>query len=396
LDQRRVYYGNVVYGEEDIEKLSRLPGVLYGFGLQAWRGLDANRAAELFRQVVVRDPLSMDAWLKLAEAEIETGNDELAKKITAFCDTKISQVLRWKQSHTMLAHDLGMQEIFRQNLNYLVNRKKWSPDIFYLLDTHTNFRTDRALALLDRGNRGAYLTWLMSWKRADAAKATWEALEADGDITDELLQEYVHFLVSQKNVAPAALLWQRHTGLHGMTNAGFENKITGHGFDWRISNGEDDKTWQCRQVYGHSQKGTNALRVSFLGKKNLTWDHIYQIVPVKPEQPYQLTYWWKSKGITTDQRPFVEIYSYDAQGLYLKGPMALRSNDWMPVTMAFTPPEDCYAVVVRLRRNESFRFDNKIHGVLWVDEFALTLQKPEDSRFPSLKGSATRVVEDSQ
>jgi hypothetical protein len=371
LDQRRVYYGDFAYGEEDIEKLSRLPGVLYGFGLQAWRELDAGRATELFRQMVVRDPLYMDAWLKLAEAEDETGNEDLARKIAAFCDTKISRVLRWKQSHTLLAHDLGMQDIFRHNLNYLVYRRKWLPDIFFLLDTHTKFETNRALALLDRGNRGAYLSWLMGWGRANAAQMTWKAIEADGDVTDELLQDYVHFLVSQKDLAPAALLWQRHTGLHGMTNADFEKKIMSRGFGWRISNDKDEKTWQGRRVYGHSRKGVNALRVSFLGKKNLTWHHICQIVPVIPEQPYQLTYWWKSKGITTDQRPFVEIYSYGAQGLHLKGPMALRSNDWMPVTMAFTPPADCYAVVVRLRRNESFRFDNKIEGVLWVDDFKM-------------------------
>jgi hypothetical protein len=371
LDQRRVYYGDFAYGEKDVEKLSRLPGVLYGFGLQAWREFDAGRAAELFRQVVVRDPLYMDAWLKLAEAENETGNEELARKITAFCNMKLSRVFRWKQSHTLLAHDLGMQDIFRNNLNYLVDRKKWLPDIFFLLDTHTKFETDRALALLARENRGAYLAWLMSWERAESAQTTWEAIEAANDVTDELLQDYVHFLVSQKDVAPAVLLWQRHTGLYGMTNAGFEDKIMGRGFGWRISNGGNGKTWQGHRVYGHSRKGTNALRVSFLGKENLDWHHIYQIVPVTPEQPYQLTYWWKSKGITTDQRPFVEIYSYDAEGLHIKGPMALRSNDWMPVTIPFTPREDCHSVVVRLRRDESLRFDNKIEGVLWVDDFKM-------------------------
>jgi hypothetical protein len=371
LDQRRVYYGDFAYGEKNVEELSLLPGVLYGFGLQAWREFDACRAAGLFRQVVVRDPLYMDAWLKLAEAEDEAGNEKLARKIAAFCDTKISQVLRWKQSHTLLAHDLGMQDIFRHNLNYLVEHKKWLPDIFYLLDTHTTFETDRALALLARGNRKAYLAWLMRWNRVDGAKTVWEAIEADGDDSDDLLQDYVHFLVSQKNVTPAALLWQQHTGLHGMINSGFENKIMGHGFGWRISNGKDGKTWLGRRVYGWSRKGTHALQFSFLGKENLDWHHVYQIVPVTPEQPYQLTYWWKSKSITTDQRPFVEIYSYDAKGLYLKGPMALSSHDWMPVDMTFIPPSDCHAVVVRLRRNESLRFDSKIQGELWVDEFKM-------------------------
>lgn len=380
LDQRRVYFGDFEYAEQDIKELSKLPQVLYGFGLQAWKELDADGAAKLYRKVVVRDPLFMDAWLKLAEAEIEAGNAGLARKIAAFCHTKISQVLRWKQSHTLLAHDLGMQKIIRHNLNYLVDRNKSLSDVFYLLDVHTKYETDRALGLLDRGNRQAYLKWLMRWKRNEAAHTTWEAIEAVGDVTDELLQDYVHFLVSQKNVVPAALLWRQHTGLDGIVNAGFEGKIIGRGFGWRVSNSGNEKTWQGHRVYGQSRKGTHALRISFLGKENLDWHHIYQIVPVAPEESYQLTYWWKSKSITTDQGPFVEIYSYDVGGLYKKGPMAVGSRDWEQVDVAFTAPADCHAVVMRLRRKESLRFDNKMQGILWVDDFVLTVADKQSGR----------------
>ena len=379
-DQRRAYYGDFAYGEEDIKRLSRLPGVLYGFGLQAWRKLDVGRAAGLFQQVVLHDPLYMDAWLKLAEVEREAGNADLARKISAFCHTEVSRVLRWKQPHTLLAHDLGMQEIFRYNLNYLVDRKKWLPDIFFLLDTHTKFDTDRAMALLDRGNREGYLQYLINWERADAAQKVWASIEVDGGVTDELLEKYVNFLVLEKDVVPAAALWRQYSGIDGMTNAGFENEITQQGFDWRTSNGNDGKLWRYSRVFGQSRKGAYALRIRFLGKENLAWAHIYQVVPVTPGRPYQLTYWWKSKRITTDQGPFVEINGYDAEGLNLKGPMALGSRDWTRVAMVFTPSADCHAVVVRLRRNESLRFDSKIQGVLWVDDFSLTLQNKKDHR----------------
>ena len=379
LDQRRVSFGDVDYSEEDIGKLSWMPQVAYGFGLQAWKELDANGAAKLFRQVVVRDPLFMDAWLKLAEAEIELGNGGLARKISAFCHTKISQVLRWKQSQTLLAYDLGMHDIFRHNLNYLVDRKKWLSDVFYMLDVNTSYDTGRALALLDRGSRQAYLEWLMRWKRGEDAQTTWKAIEADGDVTDALLLDYVNFLVSQKDVAPAAAIWRQHTGLRGIVNAGFEDEIMGRGFGWRMPRDRDEKVWQGRRVYGQSNRGTHALRVSFLGKENLEWRNIYQIVPVTPETSYQLTYWWKSKSITTDQGPFVEIYSYDVRGLYKKGPMAVGSRDWEQVSVVFTAPEDCHAVVLRLRRKESLRFDNKIQGVLWVDDFELAVREPQEA-----------------
>jgi hypothetical protein len=265
-----------------------------------------------------------------------------------------------------------MQAIFRHNLNYLGHRNKWLPDVFYLLDVHTKYEIGNALALLDSGNRQEYLEWLMRWKRGEAAHATWEAIEKDGDVTDALLMDYVHFLVSQKDVEPAASLWKEYTGLNGIVNAGFEDKIMDSGFGWRVSNSRNEKNWQLRRVYGESRNGTHALRVSFLGKENLDWHHVYQVVPVVSERSYQLTYWRKSKRITSDQGPFVEIYSYDVKGLYKKGPMVLGSRDWEPVVVIFDAPADCHAVVVRLRRRESLRFDNKIQGILWVDDFALT------------------------
>jgi len=43
--------------------------------------------------------------------------------------------------------------------------------------------------------------------------------------------------------------------------------------------------------------------------------------------------------------------------------------------MEFTVPEDCHAVVIRLHRRPSNRFDNKIAGMLWLDDFKLDKMK---------------------
>ena len=88
-------------------------------------------------------------------------------------------------------------------------------------------------------------------------------------------------------------------------------------------------------------------------------------------QSYRLSYGWKSKWITTDQGPFVEIYGYDQKGLYHKGPMITGTNLWHTEAIEFAPPEECHAVVVRLRRLPSRRFDSKIAGTLWLDDFKI-------------------------
>jgi hypothetical protein len=94
-------------------------------------------------------------------------------------------------------------------------------------------------------------------------------------------------------------------------------------------------------------------------------------------QTYRLTYHWRSNDISTDQGPFFDIYGYDCKGFYFKGPMILGTNDWQEQNVEFTAPINCHAVVIRLRRQTSRRFDNKISGTLWLDNFELKALPPK-------------------
>ena len=117
--------------------------------------------------------------------------------------------------------------------------------------------------------------------------------------------------------------------------------------------------------------GTYSLKIIFEGKENISFSHLYQIAPVDPLKTYRLTYAWQSEDISTDQGPFIDITGYDRQGLYFKGPMILGTHDWKKEYIEFLVPNDCNAVVIRLRRRASHRFDNKIAGTLWLDNFEL-------------------------
>jgi len=86
-----------------------------------------------------------------------------------------------------------------------------------------------------------------------------------------------------------------------------------------------------------------------------------------------MKYRYKSTGITTDQGPFVEVYAYNMKGLHKTGKMITGTNDWRQETIAFMPPEDCHAVVIRLRRLPSNRFDCNIEGTVYLDNFKLNI-----------------------
>ena len=66
-----------------------------------------------------------------------------------------------------------------------------------------------------------------------------------------------------------------------------------------------------------------------------------------------------------------------ARGIYTNGDMMLGTNGWQKQDIEFTAPKDCHAVVVRLYRRPSQRFDSKIAGRLWLDDFRLEKDQSE-------------------
>jgi hypothetical protein len=312
----------------------------------------------------------MDAWLKMAESELALGHTEKARKILIFANELASGVFRWQWPQMLLARDLEMNDVFLKNANYLLGHRKLTQDTLHLLDFHFHNDTAAVVEALQSDSLAVYLKWLMRWGRVDDTGIVWQRILKEGEPDPDMVLQYTHFLVGQKKILAARNIWNKFNEIEGMTNAGFEEEITRRGFDWRYWE-EKKENWEIRRVSSGISDESHALRVWFAGEENIAFHHLYQIVPVKPLQPYRLFYRWKSKFITTDQGPFVEIYGYDQKGLHRKGPMIKGTNLWHTETLEFTPPEDCNAVVVRLRRLKSRRFDSKIAGTLWLDDFKL-------------------------
>jgi hypothetical protein len=287
-----------------------------------------------------------------------------------FAKNLTSEVFRWQWPQMLLARDLRMDGVFLKNANYLLGHRKLTQDTLHLLDFHYESDTAAVVDVLQPDCLVVYLKWLMRWGRVDDTGTVWQRIVKEGEPSPEIVLQYTHFLIGQKKVLAAQKVWDLHNDSTGMTNAGFEKEITRRGFDWREKWDKKDN-WDIRRVVSGVSDESHALRISFGGDENIAFYHLYQIVPVVPLEPYRLSYRWKSKWITTDQGPFVEIYGYDQEGLRHKGPMITGTNLWHTETLEFTPPEECNAVVVRLRRNKSRRFDSKIAGTLWLDDFKL-------------------------
>ena len=368
--QRPILYENYTFNVNEAKRLKIFPEAQYAYGLHAWFRNDTTSAISFFRQTVSHDVLFIDSWLKLAEAEALMGRFEKAKKILTLTESLTAPIIRWKWPQALLAHELGMEEIFIRNINDLLAHQKKTQDAFQLLDIHYRGDTAATLQVLRHENIVSFLKWLMRWDRTGDTYIVWQKITEIGKSDQKITLQYVHFLVNKKYINRAKSIWKHHNNNSALTNAGFEKEITKRAFDWRYSSNKNGQ-WEIKRVGSPVYEGSYSLRVFFAGYKNISFGNLYQIVPVEPLKSYRLTYRWRSEKITTDQGPFVEIYGYDQKGLYRKGPMIRGTNDWLAEAIEFIPPEGCQAIIVRLRRHPSHRFDCNIAGTLWLDDFRL-------------------------
>jgi hypothetical protein len=278
-------------------------------------------------------------------------------------------VPRWKWDQALLARELGQDEILTANINILVSEGRQANDALWLMETHLKQDIGAVIEQLLPENREPYLRWLMRWRRTEDAVRVWHALDADRHKDETLRLAFIHFLAGSGDLSLARELWLPSADPAGITNPGFEEPITRMAFDWRFSDRKDE--WSIRRTSQRVRSGLKALEIRFFGSANSNFHHLYQLVPVSPGGTYRLSYWWKALQISSDKGVFVEILGKDCRGLSEKGPMILGSQDWRHVSLDFQVPEDCRVAVIRFRRQKSVRFDNKLNGVLWLDDFVL-------------------------
>ena len=378
--QKPVRYDSYTYPNETAERLRNYPKIQFTYGLNAWARQDPETAATFFRRAVSEDVLFLDSWLRLAEAEATIGRKEKAIQILEFSIERTKNVSRWKWPQMLLARELGMEEVIYRNANYLLSLGVLEQDTLQFLHTYLGGNAADVVAILEPKHLGDYLEWLIYWSMAEESLTVWQAMNKINTPDKEKALQYAHFLLNNKHIITAMDIWKKYTGSEGLTNPGFEKEITGQGFDWRHW-GEEDGNWELKRANYEAVEGGFALIITFNGRENISFYHVYQIFKVDPQSKYRLTYAWKSRGITTDQGPFIEIYGYDNDGLYLTGPMITGTQGWHEVSLEFDTPKGCRAAVVRLSRRPSNRFDSKIRGSLWLDNFRVEKIESDLPRF---------------
>ena len=123
-------------------------------------------------------------------------------------------------------------------------------------------------------------------------------------------------------------------------------------------------------------EGARTLRIEFDGARNLDYGHVFQYVPVQPNTRYRFSGSIRTKGITTDSGPRLQVFdAFDMGKLFLSSENIVGTAGWSWQQFEFKTKADIHLLVVRVARPPSNKLDNQIAGVVWIDRVSLVPEK---------------------
>jgi hypothetical protein len=147
------------------------------------------------------------------------------------------------------------------------------------------------------------------------------------------------------------------------------------GFDWRYP--ADSPEMQFNVDLGNRVEGLKSLRIRF-GGVNLSFAHLSHIIPVFEPGMYDLSFYLRADGLTTDQTPYFSIQGYSDASCAAGGSGKFPATSaWSKVSVPFEVKEGCKAIQLTLKRDPSKKFDNKLKGTLWLDGIAIYRTKKQ-------------------
>ena len=226
------------------------------------------------------------------------------------------------------------------------------------------------------GNRRAsvsYANHLIGVGQLEGARIAWRKLRQAGWADNSLAVPYLDLLLRSRLYAEARADWLSSTGPQAgssnpVFNGGFERDPSGSALDWRI---QPSSQFETVLDASSPHDGKRALHVRFLANSNPSYKNLTQSVVLAPGA-YELDAWVRTAGITTDQCPRLEILDPAAPAhLDVRTGPFCGTHDWTLVTQHFTVSPATPLVAIRLVRQPSEKFDNKIGGDFWADSVQL-------------------------
>jgi tetratricopeptide (TPR) repeat protein len=227
----------------------------------------------------------------------------------------------------------------------------------------------------DRRAVRSYTQYQVDHNFFDDATVAWHHAVAAGFNDEGLTASYIDTLLRGHLYDQAQSDWLANVGKNRgpypeknlIFNGGFESIPVRSAFDWKISPIDGVET--ARNPSGHD--GHWALRVKFDGNSNVSFANASQVTRIHPGA-YRLRAWVRTQEITTNEGPLLEIQDAESPArLNFHTEPFLGTEDWHLFEQTFAVPSGTNLLVLRVVRQPSLKFDNKVSGIFWLDSVEL-------------------------
>jgi tetratricopeptide (TPR) repeat protein len=346
-----------------------------------------------YQKAVRADPRSAHYWMDLASA-YETAGDS-ARARDSFLQAKAAyplsaevafyygNFLLGQQEYTEAYRELRRAVRADRTLLPLAISRTWrsSEDVDQLLNQMLPPDADAYLQALD---------FFASIHRAEPGLAVWKRLLSLGQpIVLSRTFPFFEELIREDRGDDARRMWREAVVAAGLPyreprnhsliwNGDFVSDFANGGLAWRwVPNPGISIDFDSQQA----PHGSRAVRLDFNGGSNFNLGAPLQYVPVEPGRSYHFHASMRTQEITTESGMRFSI----ADPNHPRVPSVLTENftgshEWTAVDADLTTSPDTHFLLVRLLRNPSRLFDNKLSGTAWIADVSLVPSSAEGDR----------------
>ena len=357
----------------------------YLLGLLYQKRTDDNHfkeAIESYRRSLERDPTRALTWLALSKAYRGSGDQkqaEYAMRRAVSVDRANPKII-WEAGMFYLT-DGEPQQAAPYFRHYLFLMPSEQEDVYTMFDAAGAKPAFMLAQLLPPEYQfyNRYFKFLMAYKQSAALSEIWGQRNlwkpADADYLG-----YCDFLVESGRLPEAQGVWTEflehaypasidRDSSNMIFNAGFEYPLQDGGFDWKTGSADGVQTLIDQET---KKSGRSSLTAKFSGKTNPGIYIAQQVVVVEPKQHYRLLGQIRTDRLTTHNGVLLEVLGQNCPSLAVKSEVVTGTTDWRPLELEFTTPAACSLIKIGIKREQSQKFDNKISGDVWLDEFRMT------------------------
>ena len=347
--------------------------------------IELQKSLEFFCGAVERNPLELEYWKGLAKifqrmGEKETFERALRNAILVF-PTGYSG--RWAVGNLLLQQGDSAKAL--PHFSYILAHYPEQSGMVYDVWRRVTQDLDFLLENLIPKEPSAYsqfLLYLYQGGDKEAVKKVWQKRDSLGyKAKPPESIHHIDYLISHGDLNEAYRTFEAALREEGVpipprenliVNGGFEvDKVLGGGFDWRIDSIRGAEVSFDRTM---RMEGKRSLKISFNGKENVDFSHVFQFVSWKPNHKYLLKAHLKTKALTTQSGIKLEIVGI-GPAFYRASETLTGDNDWRELSIFFETPQKSQGGIVKLRRERTDKFDRFISGTVWLDDVRIIEEK---------------------